>query len=177
LWEEQTVKGRRVIGLGIVVLGVLAGAAFIGGQYLNAPQVPNDSIFGNGSIRPAKATELPAGEPDVVGLVVNRADNTISVGTNVVKFHTVRDGSGQIVKREAGYAGPIVDVVVTHATQIYRDVTPIGPGQAAEKGVIQQAVAAASLNDIDQTTLLQVWGQRQGDRVVASVLVIMTLPL
>ncbi len=165
------------IGLGIVALGViLAGAAFIGGRYLNASNTANDSIFGGGSIQPVKAKELPAAEPDAVGLVVKREDNTLSIGTHVVKFHTVRDASGQIVNTEAGYDGPLVEVVVTHATQIYRDVTPIGRGQPIEHGVIQQVVQVAALDDIDQHMLLQVWGKREGDRLVAQAVLVMTLP-
>jgi hypothetical protein len=67
-------------------------------------------------------------------------------------------------------------VVVTHDTLIYRDVTPIGPGQPAGNGVIHQTVQTSSLDEIDQQTLLQVWGERQGDRIVARVLLIMSLP-
>ncbi|MBI5564470.1 MAG: hypothetical protein HY870_06220 [Chloroflexi bacterium] len=99
------------------MLGVaIAGAAFIGGRYLNAPKTAAGSIFGSASIRPAKTAELPATEPDAVGLVVKREDNTVSIGTHVVRFHTVRDASGKIVNREAGYDGPIIAVVVTHDT-------------------------------------------------------------
>jgi hypothetical protein len=160
----------------IVLIAVLAGAAFISGRYLTAPKAANGSIFGGASIRPARATELPAADPDAVGLVVKREDNTISIGTHVVKFHTVRDASGQIVNREAGYDGPVIAVVITHDTLIYRDVTPIGQGQPAGNGVIQQTVQTSSLDEIDQQTLLQVWGERQGDRIVARVLLIMSLP-
>jgi hypothetical protein len=171
------VKRADMIGIGLIVLvGLLAGAAFISGRYLTAPKAAQGSIFGSASIRPAKAAELPAIEPDAVGLVVKREDNTISIGTHVVKFHTVRDASGQIVNREAGYDGPVIAVVVTHDTLIYRDVAPIGPGQAAANGMIQQQVKTSSLDEIDQQTLLQVWGKREGDRIVARVLLIMSLP-
>jgi len=170
-------KRAGLIGLGAFALGlIVAGAAFIGGRYLNAPDAANGSIFGSDSIRPVKAKELPPAEPDAVGLVVKREDNTLSIGTHVVKFHTVRDASGQIINREAGYDGPLVEVVITHDTQIYRDVTLIGRGQPIETGMIQQMVQVATLDDIDQQTLLQVWGIRQGDRLVARTLLIMTLP-
>jgi hypothetical protein len=171
-------KHKRLNIFGGVALSVLlAGAAFIGGRYLNAPDASTGSIFGDASIRPVKAAELPGTEPDAVGLVVKREDNTISIGTNVVKFHTVRDTSGKIVNREAGYDGPIVAVVVTHDTYIYRDVTPIGPGQpVSDNGLIQQAVQISSLDEIDRQMLLQVWGERQGDRIVARVMLILSLP-
>ena len=168
-------RRATLIGLGVIAL-VLAGAAFIGGRYLNASNAANGLIFGSASIHPIKARELPAADPDAVGLVVNREDNTVSIGTHVVKFHTVRDATGQIVNKEAGYDGPVVDIVVTHDTRIYRDTTPIGPGQIASAGVIQQVVQVSSLAEIDQQTLLQVWGERQGDRLVARVVLVMSLP-
>ena len=155
---------------------LLVGAALIGGRYLGAPRNTVDSIFGTGSFGVARATELPATEPDAVGIVVKREDNTCSIGTNVVKFDTVRDASGKVTNRQVGYDGPVAAIVVTHATIVYRDVTPIGPGQKPANGRIQQVVQPGSLDEIAPQTLLQVWGERQGDRIVARVLLIMTLP-
>jgi hypothetical protein len=37
-------------------------------------------------------------------------------------------------------------------------------------------VQTSSLDEIEQQALLQVWGKRQGDRIVAQVLLIMSLP-
>ena len=170
-------KRAELIGLGVIALGLmLAGAAYVGGRYLNNSTAANGSIFGSDSIRPVKAKELPASEPDAVGLVVKREDNILSIGTNVVKFHTVRDASGKVVNKEAGYDGPVIAVVIAHDTLLYRDVTPIGRGQAAGNGVIQQVVQSSSLDAIEQQTLLQVWGTRQGDRIVARVVLILALP-
>jgi hypothetical protein len=88
----------------------------------------------------------------------------------------VRDATGKIINKEVGYDGPVMAVVVTHDTGIYRDVTPIGPRPPASSGLIQQVVQTSSLDEIEQQALLQVWGKRQGDRIVAQVLLIMSLP-
>jgi hypothetical protein len=170
-------KRTRLMSLGAVVLLVLLGSvAVVGGRYLSVSRATAGSIFGNPSIGAVWATELPASGPDAVGIVVKREDNTFSIGTNVVKFHTVRDASGKITNREVGYDGPIIAVVVTHDTAIYRDVTLFGPGQVASSGPVQQVVRTGSLDEIGQQTLLQVWGERQGDRIVARVILIMALP-
>ncbi len=174
---SRSTRRRTALAVGAIVLvTLLAGVAFVGGQYLHAQGQTAGSIFGSVSIGPVRARELPASEPDAVGIVVKREDNTLSIGTNVVKFHTVRDASGKITSKEVGYDGPVIAVVVTHDTAIYRDVTPIGFGQPTSSGWIQQVVRSSSLDEIDQQALLQVWGKRQGDRIVAQILLIMSLP-
>ncbi len=174
---SRSTRRRTALAVGAIVLvTILAGVAFVGGQYLHAQGQTAGSIFGSVSIGPVRARELPASEPDAVGIVVKREDNTLSIGTNVVKFHTVRDAGGKITRKEVGYDGPVIAVVVTHDTAIYRDVTPIGSGQPASSGWIQQVVQQGSLDEIDQQVLLQVWGKRQGDRIVAQLLLIMSLP-
>ena len=170
--RNVAMKWRIIVGIGAIVL--LACAAFVAGQLINHPSAESDSMLGSLSIGAKRAAELPAREPDAVGIVVRREDNTLFIGTNIVKFDTVRDVSGKITDRRIAYDGPVLEVVVTHDTMIYRDATEID--RYAGTNQIQQVVKPGQLDEISVNAALQVWGERQGDRLIARVLVYSYLP-
>ena len=99
---------------------------------------------------------------------MRREDNALFIGTNIVKFDTVRDASGKITDTRIAYDGPVLEVVTTHDTIIYRDVTEID--RQANARLIQQVVKPGSIGDINANAALQVWGERRGDRVIAKIL-------
>ena len=136
---EQKGPKRRglLIGMGIAVLVILlAGAAFVGGRLLNGQGLPGLSSggsifsigpgggkgmrFNTGDILPAK--ELPQTPADVRGLFDHRQNDSIFVGTGNIMMRVMKDQSGQ-VHTSAGHTGPVVEVVVTNQTTIYKDVT------------------------------------------------------
>ncbi len=183
----QPSKPRRTLWIGvgaIALVAVLAGAAFIAGRLISPPASthngnggPGLSVAGPGgkfsvSIHETPAKELPTISPTVEGLVVDRQNQILSIGTGNVTMFAMSKNPGQQPTVQASYNGPVVQVVITHDTKIYKDVTPLDIQTLAKKGSnVQQVVAPGSLDDIGKNIDVQVWGSRQGDRLVADVLV------
>jgi hypothetical protein len=182
-------KKRALVISGIVVLVfLLAGAAFVGGRLLNGQGLPGLSsgpVLSSGEsglristgggqavsldIQPAK--ELPQTPADVRGIFDHRQDNSIFVGTGKVMMTVQKDQSGN-VQSSSSHEGPTVEVVVTTQTVVYNDVTMKqfnGPPPAGQK--IQQVLEPGSLDDLGQSGLITVWGKKTGDRIIADVLV------
>jgi hypothetical protein len=170
---------------GVVALIVLlAGAAFVGGRLLNArsstPGAGSGPVMftsnGGGErvtvkldMEPAK--ELPQTPAEVKGLYQRRQDSSIFIGTGQVKM-MVQQSQGGAISTTSSYDGPMVEVVVAHDTSIYQDVTMKqfnGPPPAGQK--MQQVVEPGSIDDIGENSVIVVWGERRGDRVLATTLV------
>lgn len=177
-------KATFVIG-GMILIVLLAGAAFIGARLLNGqglPLVPSGGpLFslgkgGDNSVRinaddiqPAK--ELPQIPADIRGLFDRRQDNSIYIGTGKVTIGVSRDQSGK-VETSSNHDGPEVEVVVTSQTKVYRDITMKqfnGPPPQGQK--IQQVLEDGSLEEVGQASLVTVWGKKTGDRFIADILV------
>ena len=173
-----------IIG-GIVVVLLLAGAAFVGARLLNGQGMPfvssgggagpSLSLSGPGGkmvkldIEPSK--ELPQTPGDVNGLFDHRQDNSIFVGTGRVTMAFKKDPSGK-VETSSNHDGPTVEIVVTAQTKIYKDVTMRqfdGPPPEGQK--IQQVLEEGSLEDVGQSSMITVWGKKTGDRFIAEILV------
>ncbi len=179
-------KRGLLIGLGVTVLVILlAAAAFVGGRLLNGQGVPGFSSGGPSfSIGPAggqrvmmkdidivPAKQLPTTPADVRGLFDHKQGNSIFIGTGNVMMRVMKDQSGQ-VHASASHSGPVVEVVVTNQTAIYKDVTMQqfnGPPPQGQK--IQQVVQPGSLDEVGQNSAITVWGRKTGDRTIADVLV------
>jgi hypothetical protein len=95
---------------------------------------------------------------------VGRQDNALFVGTGHFMLNIA---DGDVV---TDYDGPKVEVVVTHATEVYRDITEYGTAEA-EDGKIRQVVRPGSVDEIGTDNLISVWGEERGSRVFAEVLV------
>lgn len=178
-----------LITVGVVSVLLLAGAVYLGARMMN---VAEEGSGGEGNIMVVNqgggagpvsfsldvkpAPELPQTPPDVNGLFARREDNSIFVGTGEIEFSiTVDQATGQR-QSSSSFSGPVLEVVVTRETAIYRDETGFPePGGGGGKKTIQQVVKAVeSTEDLGQNTKnteIQVWGKRSGDRVVAEVLV------
>jgi hypothetical protein len=177
-------KKRILIIGGIVVLVVLlAGAAFVGGQLLTGQGLPGLSSgplvltgpngsqqirINPGDIQPAK--ELPQTPADVRGVFDHRKDNSLFVGTGVVIRKVQQDQSGNVTSSST-YDGPIVEVVVTPQTIVYSDVTNRQFNGQPPSGKIQQVVEQGSLDEIGKDSTLRAWGKKTGDRIIADVIV------
>lgn len=177
---------KTILMIGAVVLIILlAGAAFVGARLLSGKGLPGLSsggpIFslgkgGDNSIRinmddiqPAK--EIPQIPADVRGLFDHRQDKSIFIGTGRVTIG-VKAGPSGSVETSSNHDGPVVEVVVTSQTKVYRDVTMKqfnGPPPEGQK--IQQVLEDGSLDEVGQASLVTVWGKKTGDRFIADILV------
>ncbi len=168
----------------ILLVALVGGAAFIGGRLVRqpAPNVPGQSgmsvhIASGGaggdavemSVQFLPAEELPKTPPDANGLFVERQDNRLIIGTGNVQVMV--SGEQGEASTSADYDGPKVEVVVTQATRIYRDAT--APDFESGSTTIQQKVEEGDLDEIGSQSVVTVWGKKNGDRVVAEVLVYM----
>jgi hypothetical protein len=183
-----------IIG-GIVLVFLVAGAVFVGARMLNARDKEAGGKGGEimlvsegGGAGPVTlsldikpAAELPPTPPEVGGLFVRRQDNSIFVGTGEISFDVTVDENGQ-KSTHSDYSGPVLEVVVTGETTLYRDETKmpsLGPNAASGDQTVQQVVKAVDsleeLGEKTQNTEVQVWGERRGDRVVAQVFVYRSL--
>ncbi|MBI3942843.1 MAG: hypothetical protein HY326_07505 [Chloroflexi bacterium] len=197
--DARAAEGQRafklslpIVAAGLILIALLAGAAFVGARFLSAqsqPPDPQGDFFVKGSgagvavlggsgpgatsfrLEIEHAKELPNTPSDVSGVLTRREDNSLFLGTGkiMMAFSKGNDGNAQPMK--PSFDGPVVEVVLTRDTQIYRDVTGIpAPGSAAS-GKVQQVVEPGSKEDIGENTVVHVWGEKRGDRTVAQILV------
>ncbi len=169
-------KRSIFIAGGVVVLVLLlGGAAFVGGRLLGSSDLTSDNqdvivsdsggemITGKGVVVETEfAAEMPDVPPDVSGLFARREDNSLFVGTGTLTF---------MIDGDAKYDGPVVEVVTTHDTLIYRDDTLQQLGGVAPSGPVKQVLKPGSLDEIGQNDVISAWGEMRGDRLVAEVLV------
>ncbi|CAG0932370.1 hypothetical protein TFLX_02571 [Thermoflexales bacterium] len=186
--EPEVKKPKRrglLIGGVIALIGLLAGAAFVGGQLLSKQAQPTASgplVMRAGgpaeggamtsavSVEFENAKELPATPPEVTGLFAERKDNSIFVTVGNGEFMVAVSEDG-VVNTQTGGNGQKLEVVVTNETVLYKDVTEMMlNGEQPADGKIQQKVAPGSLDEIGQNSFVMAWGERRGDRVIAKVL-------
>jgi hypothetical protein len=172
-----------IFGSIVVLLALLAGAALVGARFRSllpqpaAPVVMSSSDDGSVvttevvmQLDMERASEIPAGPATVKGILVGRQDNVLRLGTGQIgpKVSTDKDGT---VKVETTHDGPVIEVVIVHDTAIYRDVTARQFGGELPSGQkIRQVVEPGSIDEIRPNRLVIVWGERSGDRVVATVI-------
>lgn len=183
-------KKRILIIVGIVVLvALLAGAAFVGGRLLTGQGLPGQASPGGLSmvtsqgggeqrisIQTIPAKELPQTPADARGIFDHRKDNSIFVGTGNVKMMVIKNQQSGQVQTSSSHSGPTVEVVVSPQTIVYKDVTmqqynggkpPGGSGTIK----VQQVVEPGSLDEIGENSDITAWGKKTGDRIIADVLV------
>ncbi len=192
-------KSRRWLWviLGVALVMVLGAAAFLGGRYLqkgptalgggnggmflssNGPGGPVSRSISKNDIIPAP--ELPKTAADARGVFVRRQNNSFFIGTGKVQL-SVQVKPGSTPKTGSSYDGPMVEVVVTNNTKVYRDDTFQNIIDLPSNGTkIQQKVVSGSLDEIGQNSVINAWGKKTGDRLIADVLlynnpVLMTAP-
>jgi len=172
-----------------ILIFLVGAAAFIGGRMLNGNLDPlglRMPMDGGGdvvtiSIQMSPAPELPTSKPEVLGVFVERKDKTIviqSVPMNAGQgggFVVVSGGEGEAVAGSPlENGGPEVEVVVNNQTRIYTETTqPLSvPPTSGETQVLQQTVDEGSLDDLTSQSLVSVWGRKNGDRIIAEVVLI-----
>ena len=168
-------------GVGALVL-LLAGAAFLGGRLVSRneqvdgpgtqgmPAIPSGDTGGEMvavSVELERAEELPDSPADVIGDFARREDNSIFVYD--MGNSGVRISNGAIESDTSTE----IEVVVTSDTTVYEDVTQESFDGPPASGTyqVQQKVKPGSADEIGDNSIVIVWGERRGDRVVAHVLV------
>ncbi len=157
-----------VVGVAAVVAAVvLVGGALVSGVLatsgrgglFNRPEGerPNFQIV--------PAPELPTTAPNVRGVVTQRADSTISV------VERGMFGANGGANQAQGNAAPQVEVVVTHDTVFYHDITRANLNEGAPSGTIQQKLEAGTLDGINANSRITVWGDQSGQQLTAKVVV------
>ena len=120
------------------------------------------------------ALELPTTTPEITGLFIERNDNTVIVQT--VSFNAGVSGIAENASSDANN-GPRVEVIVTGETIVYRETTEFSNPVAGEEFSIQQTVEEDTLDNLNSQTMITVWGRKNGDRVIADVLLYMNLAM
>jgi len=166
----QNKRLTLIFGLAILLIGV---AAFVAGRMLNG-KVGNVGLGGPNSGRVSislndvtPAPELPSTKADITGSFVERKDNTIIA--QAVSFGTDVGGISSDSPMDEN-SGIRVEIVITGATRIYKDVTQIPAPVNGEIHNVQQAAEEGTLDDLNSETFINVWGRRSGDRIVADTL-------
>ena len=161
------------------VATLLVGAAFMAGRMLSAGTRPV-GFFG----RPAgnagrnfisiddivPAPELPITLPEVTGLSLERKDNTV-----IVRWVSFDPGLGGMLNDSPvdENSGPKVEIVITGETTVYSETTDFGQSISEEDFSVQQTVQEDTLDNLDAQSMITVWGRKNGDRVIAEVLLYM----
>ena len=172
-----------IIGIGLIVL--LAAAAFMAVKYFTQPggisangQGGNIiSVDGPGGqaqtfaldIKPAE--ELPATQPNEMGMFVERKDNSIFIGTGDVSV-TAKADPGQEPQIDSSFSGPKVEVVISSGTVVYKDTTELDPENPGAQ--VQQTVELSTIDEMTEQSSITVWGRKVGDRIIADIIVFST---
>ena len=153
---------KLYISFGLVII-LVGAAAFIAGKWINGGSSEQEHVS---QVTPAP--EIPTTTPEVSGLLVERKDHTI-----ILQSVSFEAGSGwRLGESNApmdASSGPRVEVIVTGETIIYRDNFEIGPSS------IQQTVRETTLDDMDSQKLITVWGRKEGERVIADIILVQHL--
>lgn len=183
---------------GLVVVALLAAGAYTAVRLLADEGGPSRSSgparvmqevidTGSGPVS-VLTTFLPAPElPDepsaAAGIVLSRQDNSVMLGTgniDVMVEAEIDPATGQesrsVVPRTDG---PELEIIIGPDTVLYRDVTDFSadaPNESGEREVQQVVRPAGSADAIEPQMEMQVWGERRGDRIVATVVVFGPVP-
>lgn len=173
-------KRTIAVAAGILALVLLlAGGAYMGGRLLGAGPEAGDGDgptikigMGKGPLVEAewvRAEECPASDPDVAGAFDRRQDNSIFVNETQDGFRISQDESGSFSITNT--TGQIHEVVVTGETAVYIDSTNEQIDEALSDGKLYQKLGAGTIEEIADLSYVRAWGERRGDRLIASVLI------
>ncbi len=180
----------KKIGLGITVVALvllLAGGAFTAVQLLTAQEESGErsgtmifeDVMDDGSGNPINvrtiiepSPDLPQGQAAAGGVFLREMDSSYFVGTgNISVSVQVMNGETSVA---TDHSGPEVEVVVGRGTIFYEDVTKIDRdmSESGERRYVQEIRSIEKPTQIPDGASLTVWGEKNGDRVVADVVVI-----
>lgn len=112
------------------------------------------------------APEIPNRQADETGLFLGRTDDLITIGTGDLMLSISQESDGV---PEFSYNGIERDIVVTNQTKLYQDVTEFDINATS----IQQTMQALeNLDGLGDSATVQVWGRREGERIIADIIVV-----
>lgn len=183
---------------GLVVVALLAAGAYTAVRLLadeggppttTGPARVMQEVIDNGSgpvsVRTTflPAPELPAEPLAAAGIVLSRQDNSVMLGTGNIDVRVeaeIDPATGQESRSVVPSTdGPELEIVIGPDTVLYRDVTDFSadaPTESGEREVQQVVRPAGSADAIEPQMEMQVWGERRGDRVIATVVVFGPVP-
>ena len=197
--EEQPKKRTGLyIAIAVVVL-LLTAAAFVGGGLLKKQHAADSNTTGSGMFTAKELPQSPPEIVGMVSSVdgsslfvqeFNMNENLGMTGGSgvVVNVEVLPPGDEpenavpSIKVDFPGSDGPITEVVISRQTKIYRDATMddfepvmVSPGESTgpieqKFENIEQKVVEGSATELGANTMITIWGERTGDRVVASVI-------
>ena len=168
-------KTIRNIVLGVLAVALLAAAAFVGGSLLRKQQTASEKD----DFKIVAAEGLPETPFELVGGVISQEGNSLFVQVRQMNEALGLIG-GKGVDRKGGSteSGPPTEVVITHETEFFRDATwdPYFNGEVDRRalkgaGEVQQEIVPGSAEEVGPGSGITVWGERNGDRVVAEFVV------
>ncbi|MCP4422450.1 MAG: hypothetical protein GY805_38055 [Chloroflexi bacterium] len=124
------------------------------------------------------ASELPDEQSTAFGILNSREDNTLIIGTGAIDLEVDVEVNSETGQESTTLIpttnGPKLEVVLTPDTILYRDVTDMSlqTGQeSGEREIVQAVRQVDSAEGISDDMEIEVWGERRGDRIIATVLV------
>ena len=142
-------------------------------------EVENGERFG-GEVRItfADPPELPERAEDAAGLFLGRDGDELSLGTGSIEVElsvkAINDEE-PVTTVNASHDGDEVQVAVDENTVYYKDVTerPEITQEIVEAGQLQltRTLEPGSLDEIDENMMIRAWGEVEGGRLVADLIV------
>lgn len=151
-------RNKKLYASLVIVIVLVGAAAFVAGRLTSAGLIGEDR-----ESHAIPAPEIPTTPPAVAGLFAERKDNTVILQS--VSFDA---GSGWALgdsnEPMDTTSGPKVEVVITGETTVYRT------DYEFSESSVQQIVEVASLDDLNSEMMITVWGHKNGDRIIADIL-------
>ena len=179
-------KQTILIGSGVLVLiALLAGAAFVAGGMLGKEAPPEAMPVGAPPVLPGEgeadaslmvevetSSELPQRPPDVLGVFARREDNRIFVSSSDQGIMFTLDGD---VVSEGD--AKEVEVVVSGEAAVYEDVTQesLGAGPPSES-TIQQKLEPGQVEEIGESSIVMTTERSAGVESVGVITKMMVTP-
>jgi hypothetical protein len=174
---RKMMKQTILITSVVAAVALLGGAAFVAGRLLNAsPGTGGEGPMihigtGNGQVIKAewvRAADLPAEDPDVAGAFARREDNSFFINETEGGFVLAQGEDGSLSVTNT--TGKVSEVVVTGETLVLVDTTLDDMDASLVDGKCYQQVAPGSVEEIGELSFVRAWGEKRGDRLIASVL-------
>jgi hypothetical protein len=175
-----------IVGGVVVLVLLLAGAAFLAGRLVRegslgekAASGPRVSFSdGGGTSVEAqfeRAKELPDETADVMGFFARREDNSVFVNQATGEGFMISIDEDGSISTNAG--DEETEIVVTNETRVYVDVTAESFDESFEGDTVQQKLKPGTVEEIDEYSIVTVWGEKRGDRVIARLLLYTAPPV
>ncbi len=158
-----------ISGSALLLVLLLGGAAFVGGQLMRQQAQANKSGQGLPAKLVTPAAGVPTSEPDARGDAISRDGNSILVCESNSIMSINPDGT----VNKNGDCTMEVQVVIGHDTDLIHDVSALrnpAPSKEGNSYIIQQFTEPGSANDIGAGTAVRAWGTRSGNRIIARTL-------